>query len=71
VRLRRTPAAALRRSADAAVGVAILAPDGSRIRCGDRPLPMLSVFKFPVALAVLERAAAAVSGGVPFPRLLR
>lgn len=63
----RSSVAAIRRSADAAVGVAILAPDGSRIRCGDRPLPMLSVFKFPVALAVLERAAAS---GTPLDTLL-
>ena len=40
---------------DATVGVAVLAPDGTPITRNDRPLPMLSVFKFPVALAVLDR----------------
>ena len=42
---------------DARVGVAVIAPDGEcLVRC-DTMLPMLSVFKFPLALAVLDRAA--------------
>ena len=32
---------------EATVGVAVLAPDGSPISRNDRPMPMLSVFKFP------------------------
>ena len=38
----------------ATVGVAILLPDGATFTRNDRPLPLLSVFKFPVALAVLD-----------------
>lgn len=45
-------------SADARIGVALRLPDGTTILRGDTLLPMLSVFKFPVALAVLHRAAA-------------
>ena len=47
---------------EATVGVAVLAPDGTPITRNDRPLPMLSVFKFPVALAVLDRT---VREGIP------
>lgn len=47
---------------EATVGVAVLAPDGTPITRNDRPLPMLSVFKFPVVLAVLDRA---VREGIP------
>lgn len=42
---------------DARIGVAILTPDGKWITRQDTLLPMLSVFKFPLALAVLDRAA--------------
>lgn len=42
---------------DARVGVAVRLPDGGTLLRGDTLLPMLSVFKFPVALAVLRRAA--------------
>lgn len=38
----------------ATVGVAILLPDGATFTRNDRPLPLLSVFKFPVALALLD-----------------
>ena len=37
------------------VGVAIRTPDGKTIARNDSLLPMMSVFKFPVALAVLDR----------------
>ena len=43
---------------DARTGVAIRLPDGSTLLRGDTLLPLLSVFKFPVALAALHRAAA-------------
>ena len=42
---------------DARVGVAVRTPDGDWITRQDTLLPMLSVFKFPLALAVLDRAA--------------
>ena len=41
----------------ARIGVAVRTPDGRTIRRGDVPLPLLSVFKVPVALAALDRAA--------------
>lgn len=37
------------------VGVAIRTPDGKTVARNDSLLPMMSVFKFPVALAVLDR----------------
>lgn len=37
------------------VGVAIRTPDGKTVAQNDSLLPMMSVFKFPVALAVLDR----------------
>lgn len=42
---------------EARVGVAVRLPDGGTIVRNDTLLPLLSVFKFPVALAVLHRAA--------------
>lgn len=42
---------------DARVGVAVRLPDGGTVVRNDTLLPLLSVFKFPVALAVLHRAA--------------
>lgn len=42
---------------DARVGVAVIAPDGEcLVRC-DTMLPMLSVFKFPAAVALLDKTA--------------
>lgn len=43
---------------DARIGVAIRTPDGAVIVRQDSLLPMLSLVKFPLALAVLDRAAA-------------
>lgn len=43
---------------DARIGVAIRTPDGAVIARQDTLQPTLSVFKFPLALAVLDRAAA-------------
>lgn len=37
------------------VGIAIRTPDGKTVARNDSLLPMMSVFKFPVALAVLDR----------------
>lgn len=39
----------------AVIGIAIRTPDGETVSRNDTPLPMMSVFKFPVALAVLDR----------------
>ncbi len=50
---------------DARIGVAIRTPDGAVIARQDTLLPTLSVFKFPLALAVLDRAAAT---GTPLSR---
>ena len=42
---------------DARIGVAVIAPDGEcLVRC-DTMLPMLSVFKFPAAVALLDKTA--------------
>lgn len=38
------------------IGVAVLLPDDELVVHDDAPLPLLSVFKFPLAVAVLERA---------------
>lgn len=38
------------------IGVAVLLPDGELVVHDDTPLPLLSVFKFPLAAAVLDRA---------------
>ena len=43
---------------DARTGVAVRLADGTLLLRGDTLLPMMSLFKFPVALAVLDRAAA-------------
>lgn len=43
---------------EARIGIAIRTPDGETISRQDVPLPLLSVFKFPVALAVLDKADA-------------
>ena len=42
---------------EARIGIAILSPDGVLFSRQDSLLPMLSTFKFPLALAVLEKAA--------------
>ena len=42
----------------ARIGIAVRTPDGEIISRQDTLLPLLSVFKFPLALAVLEKAAA-------------
>lgn len=39
----------------AVIGIAIRTPDGETVSRNDTLLPMMSVFKFPVALAVLDR----------------
>lgn len=41
---------------DATVGIAIRLPDGAMLLRNDTPLPLLSLFKFPVALAAIERS---------------
>lgn len=41
---------------DARIGMALLTPEGRSIVRNDTLLPMMSVFKFPVALAALDRA---------------
>ncbi len=41
---------------DGRVGVAAMLPDGAWITHDDAPLPLMSVFKLPLAVAVLERA---------------
>lgn len=43
-------------ASSARVGFALLTPDGQLIARNDTLLPMLSTFKFPVVLAVLDRA---------------
>lgn len=56
---RRTLDNALDRATEgrsAKVGIAIRTPDGGLILRNDEPLPTMSVFKFPAALAALDRA---------------
>ncbi len=40
---------------NATVGIAVLAPDNTMTVVHDRPMPTMSVFKFPVALTMLNR----------------
>lgn len=42
---------------EARIGIAVLGPDGTVFSRQDSLLPMLSTFKFPLALAVLEKTA--------------
>lgn len=43
---------------EARIGIAVRTPDGETVARQDTLLPLLSVFKFPLALAVLDKAAA-------------
>lgn len=43
---------------DALIGVAVVTADGDTVSLnGDRPFPMMSVYKFPIALAVVDQQA--------------
>lgn len=42
------------RGLDASIGIAVLTPEGALTTLGNEPLPLLSLFKFPLAVAVLD-----------------
>lgn len=52
----------------ARIGLAIRTPEGATVTRNDTLLPLMSVFKFPVALAVLDRLE---RGGIPLAQPLR